>query len=307
MIKGVSNGRDYRGRLNVTEKGDACINWKGSGSYEDDFSVNTFGLEENYCRDPSWHTNPWCYIRKAGKRSWGNCVGIPYCDEQLKRLIEEDIPRTLNINDDELSAIENTNIDEILDFGDKWVDGYKTFLFLLSTKVSKAHRLFEALMKNGKAEELLQTLVQLMQGVQKMNLKDLDEADQKELKTVASLIFSYLEKEKKLKGREIFRAVSVEHNNLLAEYQSIFPETDEDFETCVRDGWIDLENCKALTNSYKALENLADIGHLSNHPLHIKDSRGNLNPSSFIPFCRVGGKMVSDRNLFPVHTQHQID
>ena len=140
-----------------------------------------------------------------------------------------------------------------------------------------------------------------------MNLKDLDEADQKELKTVASLIFSYLEKEKKLKGREILRAVSVEHNNLLAEYQSIFPETDEDFETCVRDGWIDLENCKALTNSYKALEDLVDIGHLSNHPLHIKDSRGNLNPSAFIPFCRVGGKMVSDRNLFPVHTQHQID
>ena len=108
MIKGVSSGRDYRGTLNVTEKGDACINWKGSGSYEDDFSVNTFGLEENYCRDPSWHNNPWCYIRKAGKRSWGNCVGIPYCDEQLKRVIEEDIPRTLNINDDELSAIGNT-------------------------------------------------------------------------------------------------------------------------------------------------------------------------------------------------------
>ena len=145
-----------------------------------------------------------------------------------------------------------------------------------------------------------------MHGVQKMNLKELDEADQKELETVASLIFSYLEKEKKLKGREIFRAVSVEHTNLLAEYQSIFPETDEDFENCVRDGWIDVENCKALPDSYKALENLADIGDLSNHPVHIKDSRGNLNPSSFIPFCRVGGKMVSDRNLFPVQSIRSI-
>ena len=298
MIKGVSNGRDYRGTLNVTEKGDACINWKGSGSYEDDFSVNTFGLEENYCRDPSWHTNPWCYIRKGGSRSWGNCVGIPYCDEQLKRVIEEDLPRTLNINDDEWSAIENTNIDNILHFEDKWVSGYKTFLFLLSTKVSKAHQVFEALMKNGKAEELLLTLVQLMQDVEKMNLRDLEEADKKELKAVASLIFSYLEKQKNLKGREIFRAVSVEHINLLADYQSIFPEKDEDFENCVTDGWIDVKNCKVLINSYKGLNNLADMGQLSNHPVHIKDSRGNLNPSSFIPFCRVGGKMVSDRNIF---------
>ena len=299
MIKGVSNGRDYRGTLNVTEKGDACINWKGSGKYEDDFSVNTFGLEENYCRDPSWHNNPWCYIGKD--RSWGNCVGIPYCDEQLKRVIEEDIPRTLNMNEDELSEIENTNTDKILDFDDIWVSGYKTFLFLLSTKVSKAHQVFEALVKNGKGEELLQTLAQLMQDVKKMNLKDSEEADQQELKTVASLIFSYLEKEKKLKGREIFRAISVEHNNLLADYQSIFPETDEDFENCVRDGWIDVENCKALTSSYEGLENLADLRQLSNHPVHIKDSRGNLNPSSFIPFCRVGGKMVSIRNLFPAY------
>ena len=272
------------------------MNWKGIGKYEDDFSVNTFGLEENYCRDPSWHNNPWCYITKD--RSWEKCVGIPYCDEQLKRVIEEDIPRMLNMNDDELSAIENTNIDNILD--DKWIPGYKTFLFLLSTKVSKAHQIFEALVKNGKAEEILQTLVQLMQGIQKMNLKDLDEADQKELKTVASLLFSYLEKENKLKGREVLRAVSVEHSNLLAEYQSIFPDTDEDFENCVRDGWIDVENCKPLAEAYKTLENLPDIGQLSNHPVHIKDSRGNFNPSSFIPFCRVGGKMVSDRNLFPV-------
>ena len=84
----------------------------------------------------------------------------------------------------------------------------------------------------------------------------------------------------------------MEHSKLLADYQNIFPETDDDFESCINDGWIDAENCKALTNSFDAL-NIRDIDRLSNHPVHIKDDIGNMYPSSFIPFCRVGGIMVS--------------
>ena len=287
MIKGVSNGHDYRGTMNVTAEGKACKHWKDS-SYKGDFYVKSFGLEENYCRNPSWHGNPWCYKVEG---SWGDCAGIPFCDEQLRKVIEEDFPRILNINNDDLSAMEDIDTDSY--FEENWVAGYKAFLFLLSTEVSNTHQVFINLVNNAKPEELLQTLAQLMQGAGKMNLKDLEETDRHELEAVASLIFSHLEKAKKLKGREIFRAASVEANNLLPDYQSIFPETDEDFEDCVRDGWIDVENCKALTDSFKDLDNFPGIGQMSNHPVHIKDPRGNLNPSSFIPFCRVGGKMVS--------------
>ena len=46
--------------MNVTAEGKACKHWKDS-SYKGDFYVKSFGLEENYCRNPSWHGNPWCY------------------------------------------------------------------------------------------------------------------------------------------------------------------------------------------------------------------------------------------------------
>ena len=34
------------------------------------------------------------------------------------------------------------------------------------------------------------------------------------------------------------------------------------------------------------------IQRISNHPVHIEDSEGRLNPSSFIPFCAFGNNMT---------------
>ena len=293
IMKGVFNGKEYRGTLNVTVDEKACIRWDTpmdnptNDNWWSPLNIDLFGLEENYCRDPDWQAGPWCYTGKDG--SWGLC-SIPYCDEQLGKVIEEDIPRSLSMTDDEIHVVENTNLETSSEL--QWVEGYEAFLFLLSTKASKVHQAFQALVENGKAEELLLTLVQFLQSVEKMNLISLNEADQEELKTISTMIFSHLEKGKDLKARELYKALSMEHSKLLADYQNIFPETDDDFESCINDGWIDAENCKALTNSFDAL-NIPDIGRLSNHPVHIKDDIGNMYPSSFIPFCRVGGIMVS--------------
>ena len=287
-------GRDYRGTLNETDKGEACIPWKTtmkhvSYSYWNNFSINAFGLEENYCREPSWYVNPWCYTNKDG--SWGNC-SIPNCDEHLKRVIKEDIPGVLNLLDNEITKIGIIDLDASSNSDDFWVSGYEAYHLLLSTEISKANQVFESLLRNGKSEELYLTLAQLMQGVERMNFIALEETDQRKLKSVASMMFAHLEKEKNLFARKIFKAVSVEHSKLLKEYEDLFTDSDTHFESCINDGWIDAKNCKALTDSFEALHDIPNIDQLSNHPVHIVDSDGNLNPSALIPFCRVGGKLV---------------
>ena len=46
-------------------------------SYETAFYVlhrnPNSGLESNYCRNPSGHSQAWCYVMKNGSRKWENC------------------------------------------------------------------------------------------------------------------------------------------------------------------------------------------------------------------------------------------
>ena len=42
---------------------------------------------------------------------------------------------------------------------------------------------------------------------------------------------------------------------------------------------------------HERLDN-ADVQRLSNHPVHVVDSKGEFSPSAFIPFCEFGGNVT---------------
>ena len=48
------------------------------------------------------------------------------------------------------------------------------------------------------------------------------------------------------------------------------------------------DNCDKLEETADSLENKHVIREVSNHPVHIINSEGNLNPTAFIPFCLIG-------------------
>ena len=62
-----ASGQGYRGNINVTESGAACVNWL-SVDYSDD---GTTGVgNHTFCRNPSGSARPWCYINAS---SWEFC------------------------------------------------------------------------------------------------------------------------------------------------------------------------------------------------------------------------------------------
>ncbi|XP_078612623.1 uncharacterized protein LOC144882595 [Branchiostoma floridae x Branchiostoma japonicum] len=72
----TGDGRDYRGRVNVTENGYTCQRWDVQVPHYHVYSPDRFpqyGLEENYCRNPGNGYKPWCYTTSPSVR-------IEYCD-----------------------------------------------------------------------------------------------------------------------------------------------------------------------------------------------------------------------------------
>jgi len=73
-----SNCASYRGNLAKSSTGKDCIPWANlfrSDRWTAAKNPNS-GLESNYCRNPSSHTNTWCYVeeRKRGQPTvWENC------------------------------------------------------------------------------------------------------------------------------------------------------------------------------------------------------------------------------------------
>eukprot|EP00058_Branchiostoma_floridae_P005554 XP_002591042.1 hypothetical protein BRAFLDRAFT_119076 [Branchiostoma floridae] len=77
----VYKGESYRGKLATTVTGKKCQRWASqtphSHKYRPD-KYESYGLNENYCRNPTGHSAPWCYTMDLGK-PWEIC-NVPGCD-----------------------------------------------------------------------------------------------------------------------------------------------------------------------------------------------------------------------------------
>jgi len=72
----TGNGEDYIGTKSTTKSGYTCQRWDTQSPHKHSYGhINA----ENYCRNPSSHTEPWCYTDDAKKR-WENC-DAPKCGE----------------------------------------------------------------------------------------------------------------------------------------------------------------------------------------------------------------------------------
>uniref|UniRef100_A0A8V5GHJ9 Uncharacterized protein n=1 Tax=Melopsittacus undulatus TaxID=13146 RepID=A0A8V5GHJ9_MELUD len=79
-------GEDYRGRISITESGNACQHWNTQFPHRHGWIPGRYpckGLEENYCRNPDGEKRPWCYTTTSSVR-WEYCA-IPHCDETEQR------------------------------------------------------------------------------------------------------------------------------------------------------------------------------------------------------------------------------
>ncbi|XP_074944138.1 plasminogen-like isoform X2 [Phalacrocorax aristotelis] len=74
-------GEGYRGRIAITESGNACQHWNTQFPHKHGWIPDRYpckGLEENYCRNPDGEKRPWCYTINSRVR-WEYCA-IPHCD-----------------------------------------------------------------------------------------------------------------------------------------------------------------------------------------------------------------------------------
>ena len=77
---------DYRGTLSVSESGLPCQRWDAQSPHKPFFTltsdiVSTYGLEENYCRNPlKDEPQAWCYTTDPDVR-WEHC-NVPFCGSE---------------------------------------------------------------------------------------------------------------------------------------------------------------------------------------------------------------------------------
>lgn len=69
---------DFRGEWAKTLSGRSCKPWTATRFQPKKYP--DFGLDSNYCRNPSGHNAPWCYTTDPRKR-WENC-GVDRCPEK---------------------------------------------------------------------------------------------------------------------------------------------------------------------------------------------------------------------------------
>ncbi|KAA0708348.1 Plasminogen [Triplophysa tibetana] len=75
-----SNGKDYGGKISITESGYTCQRWDSQKPQQHDYTylyLHELNLEENYCRNPGGDPRPWCYTTDLFK-PWEYC-SIPRC------------------------------------------------------------------------------------------------------------------------------------------------------------------------------------------------------------------------------------
>ncbi|CAH1242140.1 CHRNA10 [Branchiostoma lanceolatum] len=80
------NGRNYRGKKNVTVSEKVCMDWQLSAYTGERYKW--LNLEQNYCRNPDGALRPWCYTDKA--RNWEYCELTPctnkiaFCGDRVR-------------------------------------------------------------------------------------------------------------------------------------------------------------------------------------------------------------------------------
>ncbi|XP_063427691.1 uncharacterized protein LOC134711167 isoform X4 [Mytilus trossulus] len=71
-----AKGKEYKGRISLTQTGRTCQYWKRQYPHKHPFSIS-FKTEHNYCRNPDNSGQPWCYTNDPTTR-WEYCQ-IPMC------------------------------------------------------------------------------------------------------------------------------------------------------------------------------------------------------------------------------------
>ena len=106
------NGMSYRGPVNYTSNGRACVDWQHHvhGVTPERYPYD--GLEENYCRNPRGHQDaPWCYTspENDGSKIWDYCP-VRKCGKWSSKWKQRDVKW-------DLSAYEITRADSGLFLG----------------------------------------------------------------------------------------------------------------------------------------------------------------------------------------------
>ncbi|XP_077408148.1 plasminogen [Vanacampus margaritifer] len=84
------NGEDYRGKVSITESGEACQRWDSQEPHNHGYNPDALPqkyLEENYCRNPDGEPRPWCLTTNPNKR-WEYC-SIPRCTSETPTVAAE--------------------------------------------------------------------------------------------------------------------------------------------------------------------------------------------------------------------------
>ncbi|XP_057308197.1 hepatocyte growth factor-like [Hydractinia symbiolongicarpus] len=81
-----TKGRDYRGKLDYTEKGVMCQPWDEQYPHQHKFDVKNKDddLKSNYCRNPGGvNERPWCFTTygKEMKQDWQYC-DLTFCEDK---------------------------------------------------------------------------------------------------------------------------------------------------------------------------------------------------------------------------------
>ena len=99
----VENGTFYRGKQHQTRTARLCQAWasqKPNIHQTTKQQMEKFGLDQNYCRNPSMNEGgPWCYTMD-GEERWGYC-DIPYCSFHAVKRLESLIVKSDVFKDEE--------------------------------------------------------------------------------------------------------------------------------------------------------------------------------------------------------------
>ena len=86
-------GRDYRGKVNITQGGLQCQKWDSNVPHTPNFTPKSYpydGLDRNYCRNPDGEPGgPWCYT--TSKKKNGSIVTYHFVSQVFDRIVSFNI------------------------------------------------------------------------------------------------------------------------------------------------------------------------------------------------------------------------
>eukprot|EP00057_Strongylocentrotus_purpuratus_P015706 XP_011670180.1 PREDICTED: macrophage mannose receptor 1-like [Strongylocentrotus purpuratus] len=78
------NGANYRGTANEGENGNTCVKWEDATAQPYNPTLYPLaGLDNNYCRNPSQDTEPWCYVTDDQQGLVQEYCIVPHCATEV--------------------------------------------------------------------------------------------------------------------------------------------------------------------------------------------------------------------------------